>query len=1709
MKNVKKFGRKVLSLLLVVFMLMTTLCFFDMSTLKVKAADTISVWDGKSETPNTDNLNSAYPNDLFKTTENDVNVLHIKTARGLMLYANVVANKGWFHEWYVKLDVDVNLGAASWMGIGNGNDKVFTGTFDGQGHKIYNMHVDSTGDNLGFIRKANGATVKNVTFERCTVSTDGMAGYSHGTVIGWCDGNAITLDNVTAVSSKVYGDCYIGGLVGSGDADITFKNCRNLYSADYANRVCNGKDYFVKGNDGLDGNGGVGGFVGRMGENRKLTIDYGVNSAYVSITQGSRNNFRIGGFAGRARGEVYISHSYNYGVIGDSNDRKGLTAGFIGNAERYVKISNSQNLGSIYGSDRTAGFIGWHDGDYNIDIDYCSNYGAISGTAEQAGGIIALSNSNKTITINNTKNYGNVSTNRHAAGIVGITYGSLFCNKVDNEGVISTTSDIYAAGICTYIDDDDFSFTDCNNFGEIICGTNGNFYTNAAGILAVYHGACQGDRTYTFTRCTNTGKISAASGTAGIFGYLADSGKKFPTIKFIDCSNTGAISCYTSDGDVGGIAGNIDSDNQVYFTNCKNTGNITSNNAYVGGIAGKLKGYVTATDCINEGNVKGNTRVGGIFGRIEDDDCVFTRCKNFGDISATWERIGGIVGSFDGDSNMKFKNCENRGDILGAGNSVAGLVGHTSGSLTVEDCVNTGVVTMSADYEYTAGLIGWVDDDDCTFTNSVNYGTVKGRRRVGGFVGGMNGGTLTFTNCGNLGDINVVSTTNSTYGGGFVAWFNGNTVNFNQCYNGNGVKGYIGTSDVRFSRAGGFIGWTTTATFNDCYNNANVYSKIENDSYVGGFVGEAGNTNCSVKNSYFAGMFSGYSQDGRAGTFIGRNSAATVDRAYYLAAAETFYPANTSVQGTELSSEVMKSAEMISNNLNDGKWSVDSNGINQGYPVIKVAVTYTQRITFKNFNGAVLEVRDWAYASVPKYMGTAPTRPSDVNYHYIFNNEWSPEITAVTGEATYVAQFDAVEHDGNKVSVNDSVHRNVCSVCGYVNTNSNTPHNKTWKSDATSHWSVCADCNYVSAKADHDFAYKSEGNVHWQECTVCGYQATRTYHTYSEGYDENGHWQHCDLCDYNSESIAHSLYYRSTADGHVQYCSACSYVTDSHEHKFEFKTSLQQHWQYCTECGFSGTKSVHSNETQFDANGHWQYCDVCGYTFDVEFHAMKYISDGDTHYRKCQECDYKTEALPHDYEYRYNDISHWQVCPTCGETSTVTERHVFGDDDVCDICGYVDTGLIREVNITVDYRDWTAYSSSGYTRAAATQLASIIDVAESSYTISPENVHLYLYLTNGYSYDVNTLSDRLVTDESITGFYMRLDAKTLTGKTFAPTADIIVNVKVIDCDGTEKMMATSLYRNRLGDSMQITVNGDSVTKMIPAPHTHVCQNPTAGLAPTENEDGWKDYYECDLCAGIFEDAELKSEIADLEAWKADGGKLPATGHEYTEWQITVYPTTEADGLSERECIHCHDKQTRTIAKTLSNCGIDGTTIYGLSSATTVESFIEQNTLDTGVQVEVNPARGNFIGTGTTVTFTYSTGEVIEYTVVIFGDVNGDGWYDGTDATVVKMIVGGMLSQTDVSEAVWTASDCNHDGTIDEYDAELLEQAGLILADVNQSKTKEELSTNSAFAEYQNLISQNPDEYEPTPMPDYQLSIIEKIAAFILGIWKFIMSVFGI
>ena len=61
-------------------------------------------------------------------------------------------------------------------------------------------------------------------------------------------------------------------------------------------------------------------------------------------------------------------------------------------------------------------------------------------------------------------------------------------------------------------------------------------------------------------------------------------------------------------------------------------------------------------------------------------------------------------------------------------------------------------------------------------------------------------------------------------------------------------------------------------------------------------------------------------------------------------------------------------------------------------------------ITFRNWDGSVLEAKDWEYGTLPSYAGT-PTRPADAEHSYTFSG-WDKTISTVTGEATYTAQYN-------------------------------------------------------------------------------------------------------------------------------------------------------------------------------------------------------------------------------------------------------------------------------------------------------------------------------------------------------------------------------------------------------------------------------------------------------------------------------------------------------------------------------------------------------------------------------------------------------------------------------------------------------------------------------------------------------------------------------
>ena len=115
------------------------------------------------------------------------------------------------------------------------------------------------------------------------------------------------------------------------------------------------------------------------------------------------------------------------------------------------------------------------------------------------------------------------------------------------------------------------------------------------------------------------------------------------------------------------------------------------------------------------------------------------------------------------------------------------------------------------------------------------------------------------------------------------------------------------------------------------------------------------------------------------------------------------------------------------------------------------------------------------------------------------------------------------------------------------------------------------------------------------------------------------------------------------------------------------------------------------------------------------------------------------------------------------------------------------------------------------------------------------------------------------------------------------------------------------------------------------------------------------------------------------------------------------------------------------------------------------------------------------GTGTVATLKNGDEIIAEYTILIFGDIDGNGWYDANDAFIVNMIASGLISADRLSAAQFRAADCNHDGDVDSADFYLLNQASLMIEDIDQSATQAELATNSVYISYCSLIDQTAGE----------------------------------
>ena len=322
----------------------------------------------------------------------------------------------------------------------------FRGTFDGQGHTIKNLKINTEQFKyIGLFGVVSESSFQNFTIEySCHFYSDASDLITIGSVVAFSEGG-IKMNNVVNNGNVKYNGTskvpFIGGLIGivHSHADkvpgpVILYQCHNLGA------VLNGGGH----------TGGIVGFVSFNGTDSLLDIEECTNDGIVTNT-GNHTLASVGGILGKLSVlddamPSFILHCTNYGGIG-IHTKAGITTtvgGILGAAELGGKIKFSVvgciNEGALYA--RTASFIG-------------GIAGYLYSHHERVYAFVMNSVNRGRITLDYTTKD---STNAYLGGITGYTYttkrsatdkdGTIHVLNCLNAGDLITTYDMaYAGGI--------------------------------------------------------------------------------------------------------------------------------------------------------------------------------------------------------------------------------------------------------------------------------------------------------------------------------------------------------------------------------------------------------------------------------------------------------------------------------------------------------------------------------------------------------------------------------------------------------------------------------------------------------------------------------------------------------------------------------------------------------------------------------------------------------------------------------------------------------------------------------------------------------------------------------------------------------------------------------------------------------------------------------------------------------------------------------------------------------------------------------------------------------------------------------------------------------------------------------------------------------------------------------------------------------------
>ena len=424
----------------------------------------------------------------------------------------------------------------------------------------------------------------------------------------------------------------------------------------------------------------------------------------------------------------------------------GYQVGFFNTLDAGGVIKNVTIDGSVSGNYDVGGVCGRNGG----TIIDCNNKADVSGKNDRVGGIAgSCMDGGKLIAFKTMSNSGQIEAGSRVGGIVG------YCSKASIEGdgeLLNTgmvhSRDVYAGGII------------------------GKAETKTSVKIA---GAAK-----------NTADINGTGYAGGIIGQMTSSdllqiqAGSILNAGSIDCSGEhagGIVGAYDGNIEITAATGDIQNTGYVQGTKCIggfvgatymgtitaagnmiNTGEVNASDIYIGGIIGRLQDTQVVSvkgEIRNEGNVVGNSAMGGIVGYATDEDAkipvmaygdIVNQGKLQGTISSGSASVGGILGSFDCQEGIFSETgvIKNEGDITANSTMVGGIGGYyavQASTKPVQKCINTGSVTGTNNV---GGLFGTANLKSSTeeyknIENSYSTGSVtasgESQSKVGALVG--------------------------------------------------------------------------------------------------------------------------------------------------------------------------------------------------------------------------------------------------------------------------------------------------------------------------------------------------------------------------------------------------------------------------------------------------------------------------------------------------------------------------------------------------------------------------------------------------------------------------------------------------------------------------------------------------------------------------------------------------------------------------------------------------------------------------------------------------------------------------------------------------------------------------------------------------------------------------------------------------------------